>query len=1148
MFQWLKKKTVTSTPSLLNVGFIFLVVFVIAIVSYKPGTILTGWDNLHPEFNFFLNIKRSLFAVWQEYQSLGLLGGMGHAADLVRQIFLLMLSSFIPQQALRYVWTFLTLFIGGSGMVFLSTSIVSHTSFGTKARNVTVIPLLASLFYVFNLATLQTYYVPFETFTAHFAFLPWMLLTSIHFFNNQSKKNALILALTLFITTPQSYVPTLFVVFLLGATIILLSSAYKLVRLGRTINLLKIAIKYYSIVLLSNAFWLLPFLHFTFTNASTNVNAKINQLATPRIILQNKEFGTLQDVMLLKGFWFNSIDPNLAKVSTYMLEPWRDHLANPLITLIGFIMFGIVLFGVIEALRRKEPLLVSFGVLFLFVFTMLANNTPPFMWIDSLFSHIPLFSQAFRFPFTKFSLLAGLLYGLFFGIGMGRTIELANKLLPKLLKRAGGIATSLLVAAGIVGIFAFSLPTFQGKFIYEKEQLKMPNDYQKVFNFFDKKDGDARIATLPMAGFWSWNYYEWGYGGSGFLWYGLKQPVVDRAFDSWGATSENSYNELSYALYSKNPEQFENVLNKYNISYLIVDRNIYSVTSQKSLFYSETEGLLSSIKATKEASFGKIDIYRVQLKEKTQNFVYSRSLPQSVNGYTWGDNDIAYKNLGDYITSDNSTTYYPLRSLFSNKILKQDFAVEQTESEISLVTRLPKITESRLVLPSYANEQIIPVEITVEPDNANNSALISVLPLFPKVQIGKNVLTQNTSYPLPLFVVPKLDTPYSLFINGEKMVSVDVANPQKIRTYLKLTQENIFSLSHAQMDELSVQTIQKETLISLPQMQQQSLVLKNIAAGEELTITIPKAFDSLYSYKYGGKDFNNASDCNTFRNGKTSFTISGSSITYNAANDSLCSSVYSQGLLHDEGYLLTVNAKNEKGTALHFWALNDYEGIAPIDLNLSKNGNSTFFLPPMEKNAISYSFHADTVAIGTEVSKNTLNSVEAMHVPYNYLVNIVLTKPFISSSSFARFTTTHPNESLYVSTPKEVKSAKTLLVLSQSYDKGWQAYAGRKTFWSSIFPFFLGKRLEHVKVNNWENGWITDGSSLPKGTQITIVYLPQYLQYFGFLSLSLFLAVLLLKPIFAVLKRRLGVANAFFEKRAQFFKELVSSRLNKSSL
>ena len=87
-------------------GFIILlVVIVLGVINHKSGTILTGWDNLHPEFALDVNIKRSLFAVWQEYQGLGLLGGMGHASDLVRQVILLLLSTVIPMELIRYVAT-----------------------------------------------------------------------------------------------------------------------------------------------------------------------------------------------------------------------------------------------------------------------------------------------------------------------------------------------------------------------------------------------------------------------------------------------------------------------------------------------------------------------------------------------------------------------------------------------------------------------------------------------------------------------------------------------------------------------------------------------------------------------------------------------------------------------------------------------------------------------------------------------------------------------------------------------------------------------------------------------------------------------------------------------------------------------------------
>ena len=61
---------------------------VVLITNFSADTYLYGWDNLLPELNFSLNIKRSIFAVWQEYQGLGLLGGNGHAAELPRQLIL----------------------------------------------------------------------------------------------------------------------------------------------------------------------------------------------------------------------------------------------------------------------------------------------------------------------------------------------------------------------------------------------------------------------------------------------------------------------------------------------------------------------------------------------------------------------------------------------------------------------------------------------------------------------------------------------------------------------------------------------------------------------------------------------------------------------------------------------------------------------------------------------------------------------------------------------------------------------------------------------------------------------------------------------------------------------------------------------------
>lgn len=45
---------------------------------------LLGWDGVIPELGWKLNFSRAIAGAWQEYQGVGLTGGMAHLADLSR--------------------------------------------------------------------------------------------------------------------------------------------------------------------------------------------------------------------------------------------------------------------------------------------------------------------------------------------------------------------------------------------------------------------------------------------------------------------------------------------------------------------------------------------------------------------------------------------------------------------------------------------------------------------------------------------------------------------------------------------------------------------------------------------------------------------------------------------------------------------------------------------------------------------------------------------------------------------------------------------------------------------------------------------------------------------------------------------------------
>lgn len=1099
---------------------------------------MTGWDNLHPEYNFSANINRSLYAVWQEYQGLGLLGGMGHASDLLRQLFLAFLALLLPSTFLRFFWVMLTLFIGSTGAYVL----IRNGLFEVANKKRTSIALTGSLFYLLNLSTVQTYSVPFEAFIAHFAALPWLLFASLLFLKNQSARNTAILSLVLLLATPAAYIPTLFVTFLLSLSTIILVLFLTTKQKG---HLLKAALKLFVLIVIINSFWLLPFLYFTLTHSAVNIDAKMNQMATGTIFLQNKEFGNFTDVVLLKGFWFNNVDPDLSGNFRFMLSAWRNYYSSPLIRAVGFGMFSIIILGAGSILKNKKPLHLAFLGVFLFAFTMLATNTPPFSWAVELFRNVPLFGQAFRFPFTKFSILASLSYSVLFSFGI---LSLWN-ILKKAKKLSGAIAISI----AILLIFLSVFPIFKGNLFYEKEQIALPKEYSQTFDFFKSQNKNTRIANLPQHTFWGWNFYTWGYGGSGFLWYGIEQPILDRAFDVWSSPLENYYFELSRALYSKDSVAVERVLNKYQVNWILIDKNVYSPFSPKVVFYDTTEKLLKDIPSVKKVqSFGHIDIYAVSLKDNPSNFLFtSKDLPKS-NAFSWNDSDNAYAKLGNYVTDLKDSESFVFPSLFTNKLQSDlEFSATVKDQSITFKTLLPDSSSHFLELPSLiSTENSIPVEIKVSKRQDFTEVLFNIVEPIIKIN-GKAV---NTSPPvsIPLFIIPQsLDGTFSFNSNGNKEFQIDTRSDNSQYTYVSLTQDNIITLLNTSTGEVKTQTI-TTALLKNSLQDTKTISIQPKTTAQTLEVTLPFITDNTTGQNIPPASFNKNEKCNAFRNGAVAFTSKiekTDNLLLQSDNNTACVSTHLSTLSHNAGYAITIDAKNIKGQPLHFWTLNPDEGYAPLDTYLA-SGKNTLILPPMEQYGQGYSFHFENISIGSQIAENQINSFSIAQIPYNYLKGIKTTsgKALSTTNPDVTIVSTHPNTSLYT---VDVKGTQPFtLVLSQSYDSGWSAYALPQTtshFKNSLynsFPFFFAKPLPHLKINNWENGWRVNNDEriTNNETQIVITYLPQYLQYIGFLLLWLhsgIFVLLLLRQ--AELISGIVRLDTFFNKKAEHIKQSVNS-------
>ena len=127
---------------------------------------MVGWDNLMPELNIWMNLERSFSTVWQTYQGLGLVGGMAHSTDLIRQLIILPFTLVLPTNLIRYLWHYAMIFLGTFGVYFGLKKTI-------KFKQSTA--FIAALFYLLSFGSVQNFWAPLETFSCFWGFFPWLI-------------------------------------------------------------------------------------------------------------------------------------------------------------------------------------------------------------------------------------------------------------------------------------------------------------------------------------------------------------------------------------------------------------------------------------------------------------------------------------------------------------------------------------------------------------------------------------------------------------------------------------------------------------------------------------------------------------------------------------------------------------------------------------------------------------------------------------------------------------------------------------------------------------------------------------------------------------------------------------------------------------
>jgi len=689
---WLKR----HLTEIFCVLFLSVVVGVVAARNYTSRTFLTGIDNFHIEFDLGLAAKRAISGVWQDNQGVGVVSGLAQMTELPRIAIYWVMSHFLNIADMRYFYVLGNLLVGVWGVFFLAWYV-------SKSR---LVGVASGLFYLFNLGTLQVFFMPTEMFVVNFAALPWLFYVVLKYLSEGTRASLLWYAGLLFLFAPMAMTPTIFVVYVIFLGISCVGYNWKrvLAIMGVTLGM--------------SMYFLLPFTNFALYNSDVLTESKINSVFSQENYLTNAGRTSWRDLATLKGMWFDYPD-NVGGKLVPLLRVWDEQLQ-----VVGAWMYVpvlIIVLGLIALLWKRRWQGMSIVVMGVVAMMLLRGENPPLGIVVSWMRNLPMVVEALRTPYTKIAPILMVVYAVLFGVG----VEVVAKTWRF---KVGKIVWKGLVVIGFLAGFAWLyIPYFQGKMISEGVRVMIPTEYFEMFKFFKTLDRSDRIVRLPAYNSQAWDYTNWGYRGSGFLWYGIEQPILDRAFDVWSPYNETFNNEFSNVLYgcevgaevSLGPglptsssqlgfqpgflsrpgpgeqgagceAQVQKVLQKYDVRYVLLDESVIAPgQGEEILKISETKELMGGIGARQVWQEGLLTVWDMGESQITNSPILKSesqfiSAPES---YTWVGRDtskvrkdVIYDDVGTYVSGEQGITYP-----FANFMREEVRGVEYGEQSASLI-------------------------------------------------------------------------------------------------------------------------------------------------------------------------------------------------------------------------------------------------------------------------------------------------------------------------------------------------------------------------------------------------------------------------------------------------------------------------------
>jgi hypothetical protein len=1050
---------------------ITVITVIICAANYTPGTWLTGWDTLHPEFDFSLHYQRSFAGAWREDQGLGAVAAHSAMSELPRIATLQVFSLFFPLSSVRYLYVFLCFILGPLGVY----AFLYYGIFHKKKNFISgAAAFLGALFYIFNLGTVQHFYVVLEMFAVQYAALGWLFFLAHQIFYFPKKRTYFFFFIACFLSAPMAYASLLWFAFAAGLGLFLGS----LWLLERKRQYLVRIIFIFLLLGCANLFWLLPNLYFLFGGASKIPGeSHINSLFSPESFLHNAAYGNIQDVVIYKNFLFNWLQYKDGSFIN-LLDTWQQHLSFLPILFIGYASALASFLGAIKSFLSRQKVLIALLPMGLLALFMIMNMNPPFNNIfEWLRNNSALFKEGLRTPFTKFSLLLMFVMACYFSVFLELVMSFLGRLF--MFKKVTAVIITLLISSCLI---VYGLPMFKGQLIAPKLRISIPDPYFQLFSYMKTQDPAKRLAVFPVPTAAGWEYFNWGYEGAGFIWFGLQQPVLVRDFDRWNPSNEGFYKEVSTAVYQENYDYLSSAFSKYDVSYVLLDESIVAPgKDSKILKTNEIKSYLHIAGKLKwKSDF--LSLYELNSKADRSDL----SFIKQENSYL--KYDPAKETTSPIIS-------FPSNALQSQKVTQKEFPFSDVFAE-----EIKKITNgkdqltftssvgnegSRVYIPARNNGEKFYTYASVNRTTENGIYISFELPYYLQIDDLKYSLPTLTAQDM---FINDSSSPLEIAINGQ----IFVLKNNEVKQLIKLNVGEKIIVTTTYTDPQTGVKKNQKTFVLEENIWQD--VLSPIAyAHHEKIKNISFVINKNSGFQFFPTDSNDLVNCDIFKRGNVVRKKTDKGFLYQATDrGAVCDSIYLKNIAVNDTFLMHVIGENNSGRGLKFYFLNPELNRADIEYATQEKVIDNFFnvlsFPSLKDTNSVFSF--EVRSFGNEVASSILTAVELYPVPINQLgkIRVENTDAFNSlEKNSEKVSPQRKDNYLYEATIAD-SSQDNFIHISQGFDHGWIAFDS-----SAPTRFF-----EHVKYNGWANGWL-----IPQGSHnVIILYWPQLLSYGGYAVLA----------------------------------------------